>query len=84
MIILKGRVPHTTHSFTKKKKKLVEKEIQQVLNKGKSKLVLSCLIISRGEGEGVLNKFLYGEAPPEVQPLTFLYTIFQEKGTPFV
>ena len=63
MIILKGRVPHTTHSFTKKKKKLVEKEIQQrkrsmlVLNKGKSKLVLSCLIISRGEGEGVLNKF---------------------------
>ena len=34
MIILKGRVPHTTQSYTKhsqkkKKKKLVEKEIQQ-------------------------------------------------------
>ena len=32
MIILKGRVPHTTHSYTKdsqKKKKLVEKERQQ-------------------------------------------------------
>ena len=35
MIILKGRVPHTTHSFTKHSQKttttikLVEKEIQQ-------------------------------------------------------
>ena len=35
MIILKGQVPHTTHSYTKhsqkkkKKKKLVEKERQQ-------------------------------------------------------
>ena len=32
MIILKGRVPHTTHIYAKhsqKKKKLVEKEIQQ-------------------------------------------------------
>ena len=31
MIILKGRVPHTTQSYTKpqKKNKLVEKEIQQ-------------------------------------------------------
>ena len=55
-----------------------------VLNKGKPKLVLSWLIISPGEGEGVLNKFLYGEAPPEVQPLILLYTIFHEKDTPFV
>ena len=31
MIILKGQVPHTTHSYTKhsQKKKLVEKERQQ-------------------------------------------------------
>ena len=33
---------------------------------------------------GVLNKFLYGEAPPEVQSLILLYTIFHEKGPPFV
>ena len=33
---------------------------------------------------GVLNKCLYGEAPPEVQPLTLLHTIFHEKGAPFV
>ena len=34
---------------------------------------------------GVLNKRLYGEAPPEVQPLTLLYTmIFHEKCNPFV
>ena len=54
------------------------------LNKGKPKLALSCLIISRGEGEGLVNKFLCGKAPAEVQPLTLLYTIFHEKGTPFV
>ena len=35
---------------------------------------------SRGGGGGLLNKCLYGEA----QPLTLLYTIFAEKGTPFV
>ena len=34
---------------------------------------------------GVLNKRLYGEVPPEVQPLTLLYTmIFHEKCNPFV
>ena len=38
-----------------------------------------------GGGEGyLLNKFLYGKAVPEVQPLTLLYTIFHEKGTPLV
>ena len=31
-----------------------------------------------------LGKFLDRESPPEVQPLAFLYTIFHEKGTPFV
>ena len=34
---------------------------------------------------GVLNKRLYGKAPPEVQPLALLYTmIFHEKCTSFV
>ena len=54
-----------------------------VLNKGKPKLVLSFPIISRRKVEGVLNKFLCGEAPPGVQPLALLYTVFHEKGTPF-
>ena len=35
-------------------------------------------------GGGVLNKFLYGELRPEVQLITLLYTIFHEKGAPFV
>ena len=33
---------------------------------------------------GIFNLILYGEAPPRLQPLTFLYTIYYEKGTPFV
>ena len=37
-----------------------------------------------GWGGGVLSKFLGGEAPPQVQPLTLLYTIFHDKGTHFV
>ena len=58
MIILKGQVPHTTHSYTKhshkkkkKKKKLVEKERQQKkakytsIKQRKAILALSCLII---------------------------------------
>ena len=61
MIILKGRVPHTTHSFTKKKKKkkLVEKEKQQKkakytsIKQGKAK---ACTKLSdnfpRGRGGG--------------------------------
>ena len=38
---------------------------------------------SRRGGE-VLNKVLYGKAPPEAQPLTLLNTIFDRKGTYFV
>ena len=95
MIILKGQVPHTTvsspHKATQnhKKKKQLKKKYNKrklslpVLNKGKPKLVLSCLIISRGEREGVLNKFLCGEALPEVQPLPFYIPFFHEKRYPF-
>ena len=64
MIILKGRVPHTTQSYTKhsqkkKEKKLVEKEIQQKkakyagIKQGKAK---ACAKLSdnfpRGRGGG--------------------------------
>ena len=35
-------------------------------------------------GWGTLNKVLYGEFLPPVQPLTILYTISDRKGTPFV
>ena len=75
MIILKGRVPHTTHSYTKRsqKKKLVEKEIQQKkakyasIKQGKAK---ACTKLSDnfpgGKGRGYLTNFLYGEALPEV------------------
>ena len=39
----------------------------------------------RPRGRGVLNKCLNGEAPPRgPTPLILLYTIFHEKGTPFV
>ena len=92
MIILKGQVPHTTqlHKTLTQKKKLVEKEIQQKkakyasMKQGKAKGCTKLSVISWGEGEGVLNKFLYGEVLSEVQPLTLLYTTFHEKGTPFV
>ena len=33
-------------------------------------------------GGRLLNKLLYREALPEVQPLTLLYNIFHEKGAP--
>ena len=33
---------------------------------------------------GVLNKVFYGRLCPKVQPLTVLYTILDEKGTPFI
>ena len=35
--------------------------------------------------EGVLNKVLYGEAPPGSDPVPFylLYTVFERKGYPF-
>ena len=51
MIILKGQVPHTTHSYTKHshKKKRVENERQQKkatsIKQRKAILALSCLII---------------------------------------
>ena len=35
-------------------------------------------------GGGYSTKFYTGRFRPEVQPLTLLYTIFHEKGTPFV
>ena len=41
------------------------------------KIVLSRL--TPDGGGGVLNKCLYGEAPPRGQALTLLYTIFHEK-----
>ena len=33
---------------------------------------------------GVSKNFFKGRLHPEVQPLTLLYTIFHEKGTPFI
>ena len=51
MIILKGQVPHTTHSYTKHshKKKRVEKERQQKkaasIKQRKAIFALSCLVI---------------------------------------
>ena len=41
-----------------------------------------CLRFPRG-GE-VLKKCLYKEARPDGQPVTLVYTVFYEKGTPFV
>ena len=92
MIILKDRVLHTTHNYTKHshKKKLVEKETQQKkakyasIKQGKAKACNKLSDNFPGGRGGVLNKFLYREALPEVQPLTLLYTIFHEKGTSFV
>ena len=40
------------------------------------------IIRAAGDG-GVLNKVLYGEARPVVQPLALLHTISGEKGSPF-
>lgn len=34
---------------------------------------------------GIVNaEVLYGEAPPEVEPLTLLYSTFGKKGTPLL
>ena len=41
------------------------------------------VLIKRGGG-GVSKNFYTGRLRPEVQPLTLLYTIFHEKGTPFI
>ena len=35
-------------------------------------------------GGGYSTNFYTGKLRPEVQPLILLYTIFHEKGTPFV
>ena len=40
-------------------------------------------IIRAARDGGVLNKVLYGEARPVVQPLALLHTISGEKGSPF-
>ena len=40
--------------------------------------------ILSGGGEGYSTNFHLRRLRPEVQPLTLLYTIFHEKGTPFV
>ena len=37
-----------------------------------------------GAGVVGLNKFYTGTLRPKVKPLTLLYTIFHEKGSPFV
>ena len=39
---------------------------------------------SAGEGDGAFNKVLYEESPPQMQPLTLLYTIFGRKCIPFL
>lgn len=39
--------------------------------------------ISYPGGGGALNKILYGEVSPEVQPLSLSYTNLDKKGTPF-
>ena len=46
---------------------------------------LHLFIVTPRERRGVLNKFLYGEAPPRgPTPYPVLHTIFHEKGGPFV
>ena len=40
--------------------------------------------IGEGGGGGVSKNIYKGRLPPEIQPLTLLYSIFHEKGTPFV
>ena len=42
------------------------------------------LTVCQSLPRGVLNKFSYWEAPPWLQTLTFLYTIFHEKVIPLV
>ena len=45
----------------------------------------SCLWNSRWGGSGGYSKKVYtGTLRPEVQPLLFLYAIFDRKGTPFI
>ena len=87
MIILKGRVPHTTHSYTKhsRKKKLVEKEIQQKkakyasMKQGKAKACTKLSIISQGKGRGYLTNFYTGRLCPRSNPLPFHIPLFTKK-----
>ena len=56
-----------------------------LLSKGKGLNFLSQIAGGGGawlRPQGVLNKCLYGEAPPRGPTLTLLCTIFHEKGTP--
>ena len=52
--------------------------------KASKRLFSSVANIKERVGGGALNKVLYGKAPPELQTITLLYTIFDRKGTPFV
>ena len=77
MIILKGRVPHRAtakHSQKNKKTSGKEKAKYASIKWGRSKLVLSCLIVSQGKGGWVVNKFLYGD------PLPFYIPFFTKKA----
>ena len=40
-------------------------------------------LIDTWNGGSTQQGFIQGGSTPEVQPLTLLYTIFNEKGTPF-
>ena len=55
-----------------------EKKSENVANKFALTATLKVVLFR------VLNKVLYRERWPEVQPLPLLYTIFDRKGTPFV
>ena len=65
---------------------LFHKNSSYLSGKKASKRLFSSVanIKERVGGGGALNKVLYGKAPPELQTITFLYTIFDRKGTPFV
>ena len=87
MIILKGRVLHTTHSYTKHsyKKKLVEKEIQQKkakyasMKQGKAKACTKLSVISRGGGRGYLTNFYTARLHPRSNPSPLYIPLFMKK-----
>ena len=47
-----------------------------------ARMVNCCVHVVKAPG--VLSKCLYREVPPQGPTITLLYTIFHEKGTPFV
>ena len=59
-------------------------EAEQTLFQNLSQHELHHILVERHPGGGYSKKFYTGRLRPEVQPLTLLYTIFSEKGTPFV